>query len=387
MNRPKGIAILGSTGSIGLQTLDVISGLPGRFRVAALACRRSAEKIAEQAARYHPEMVAVADPAAAEEARRLLAGEPVEVLSGAEAVSACAVEDVDLVVGAASGIAGLPPVWAAVGAGKTVALANKEPLVVAGELIIPRAGESGARLLPVDSEHSAIFQLLLGQDRRAVRRVILTASGGAFRGLPPEELAHVTPEQALSHPTWSMGPKVTVDSATLFNKGLEVIEARWLFDLAPEQIAVLMHPESIVHSLVEFRDGSILAQLAPPDMRLPIQFALTYPERLPGRIAPLDLAGLGALHFSEPPRSRYPCLRLAREALEAGGTAPAALNAADEVAVGWFLQGRIAFTRIPEIISEVMAEHEVRPADSLETLLEVDRGVRERLEEDAGKWS
>jgi len=388
MSHPKGIAILGSTGSIGLQTLDVISALPGRFRVVALACRRAAEEVAEQALQYRPKVVAVADEQAAKAVRQRLQGHTVEVASGPEAVAACAVrEDVDLVVAAASGIAGLLPVWEAVGAGKTVALANKEPLVVAGELLTARAREAGARLLPVDSEHSAIFQLLLGQDRGAVRRVILTASGGAFRDFSPEDLANVTPEQALSHPTWQMGPKVTVDSATLMNKGLEVMEARWLFDLDPEQIAVLMHPESIVHSVVEFADGSLLAQLAPPDMRLPIQFALTYPERLPRRDPPLDLARLGALHFSEVPLSRYPCLRLAREVLAAGGTAPAALNAADEVAVEWFLQGRIPFTRISEIIADTLSQHEVRPADSLETLLSVDREVRERLEKDARKWT
>jgi len=238
----------------------------------------------------------------------------------------------------------------------------------------------------VDSEHSAIFQLLLGQDRRSVRRIMLTASGGAFRDLPADRLDQVTPEQALAHPTWKMGPKVTVDSATLMNKGLEVIEAHWLFGFAPEQIEVVLHPESIVHSIVEFADGTMLAQLARPDMRLPIQFALSCPERLPRPEPALDVAKLGALHFDEVPISRYPCLRLAREALAAGGTAPAALNAADEVAVEWFLQGRIGFTRIPEIIESALAAHEVQAGDSIASLLAVDGEVRERLEKDQRKW-
>jgi 1-deoxy-D-xylulose-5-phosphate reductoisomerase len=295
-------------------------------------------------------------------------------------------EEAAVVVGAASGVVGLRPVWEAVRAGKTVALANKEPLVVAGHLIAAEAARHGGQLLPVDSEHSAIFQCLLGQDRKAVRRVTLTASGGAFRDLSAEELAVVTPAQALAHPTWKMGPKVTVDSATLMNKGLELIEARWLFGLAPEQLSVVMHQESIVHSLVEFDDGSVLAQLAQPDMRLPIQFALTYPERLPRPAPSLDLAGLGALHFAPVPQGRYPCLRLAQQALAAGGTAPAALNAADEVAVAWFLEGKIKFTQIAEIIASALEEHEVAPGDSLEELMAVDRQVREGLQENKARW-
>lgn len=387
MSSPKGIAVLGSTGSIGIQTLDVIACYPERFRVIALACNRSAEEIAAQAVRHRPGVIALADDDAAEVARQRLQNLPVEITSGPEAVVACALRpDVDLVVGAASGITGLLPVWEAVRAGKTVALANKEPLVVAGDLITAEARRTGARLIPVDSEHSAIFQLLLGQDRKAARRVILTASGGAFRDLTAQELERVTAQQALAHPTWKMGPKVTVDSATLMNKGLEVIEARWLFALAPEQIEVVLHPESIMHSVVEFTDGTMLAHLARPDMRLPIQFALSYPERLPRSEPPLDLTRLGALHFSEVPLTRYPCLRLAREALAAGGTAPAALNAADEVAVEWFLQGRIEFTRIAEIIETTLASHGARPADSIDALFAVDREVRARLEKDQSRW-
>ncbi len=283
-------------------------------------------------------------------------------------------------VAAATGIAGLAPVWSAVQAGKTVALANKEPIVVAGHLITREAARSGAQLIPVDSEHSAIFQSLLGQDRSGVRRVVLTASGGAFRDLPASELDAVTPEQALAHPTWRMGPKVTVDSATLMNKGLEIIEARWLFGLAPEQVDVVLHPESIVHSLVEFVDGSVLAQLAKPDMRLPIQFALTYPERWPRPEPPVDLASIGSLRFAPLSGERWPCVRLAREALSAGGTATAALNAADEIAVSWFLAGRIRFARIAEMVERALGAHAVQPGESIEELMEVDRAVRRELE-------
>jgi 1-deoxy-D-xylulose-5-phosphate reductoisomerase len=285
-----------------------------------------------------------------------------------------------MVMAAAAGIAGLRPVWEAVRAGKTVALANKEPIVVAGHLITREAARSGAQLLPVDSEHSAVFQLLLGQDRRGVRRVILTASGGAFRDMPEEQLDGVTPEQALAHPTWKMGPKVTVDSATLMNKGLEIIEARWLFGLSPEQVSVVLHPESIVHSLVEFVDGSTLAQLARPDMRVPIQFALSYPERWPRPEPPVDLAAVGALHFAPLSERRWPCVRLAKEALAAGGSAPAALNAADEVAVSWFLSGRIRFTEIAQIIERALNSYAGRPGGSVEELLEVDAQVRRSLE-------
>jgi 1-deoxy-D-xylulose-5-phosphate reductoisomerase len=388
MAGPRHIAVLGSTGSIGGQTLEVIEAFPDRFCVAALSCARSVEAIVEQARRHRPRLIALADPAAAERARRALADTPIEVVAGLEGVARCAaLPEVEVVVAAAAGVVGLGPVWEAVRAGKTVALANKEPLVVAGHLIVEEATRSGARLLPVDSEHSAVFQALLGQERSAVRRVILTASGGAFRDVPMRDLDEVTPEQALSHPTWKMGPKVTVDSATLMNKGLELIEARWLFGLQPEQLDVLMHPESIVHSLVEFVDGSVLAQLARPDMRLPIQFALSFPERLPRREPPVDLAELGALHFAPLSEARWPCVRLAREALSLGGTAPAALNAADEVAVAWFLAGRIKFTQIPRIIEAVLSGHEVGPGGSLEELLAVDGAVRDQLGRDISKWS
>jgi len=380
MGETRRIAVLGSTGSIGRQALEVIAAFPDRFQVVALACHRSADQVVAQSRRFRPGLVAVVDPAAAERAAEELNGTGVDVASGPEGLLRCAaLAEADVVLAAMTGIAGLPAVWEAVRAGKTVALANKEPLVVAGHLIMPEAKRAGARLVPVDSEHSAIFQLLLGQDRAAVTRVVLTASGGAFRELPAEALETVTPAQALAHPTWQMGPKVTVDSATLMNKGLEIIEAHWLFGLRPDQIEVILHPESIVHSLVEFGDGSVLAQLANPDMRLPIQFALSYPERLPRPEPPVDLARLGALNFAPLSATRWPCVRLAREALAAGGTAPAVLNAADEVAVSWFLEGRIRFTEIPGIIERALARHAARPADSIEALLAVDAEVRESL--------
>jgi len=384
----KRIALLGSTGSIGRQTLDVIEAFPDRFRVAALGCQRSVEALVAQARRHRPKVVAVGERQAAEEAARALEGTGVEVLSGPEGMVRCALEsEAELVVGAATGIAGLLPVWEAVRAGKTVALANKEPLVVAGHLLMAEAERTGAQILPIDSEHSAIFQSLLGHPRAAVARVILTASGGAFRDVSPEELDRVTPEQALTHPTWKMGPKVTVDSATLMNKGLELIEARWLFGLVPEQLDVILHRESIVHSLVEFVDGSVLAHLANPDMRLPIQFALSYPERLPRPDPAPDLAALGALNFAPFQPERWPCVRLAKEALAAGGTAPAILNAADEVAVAWFLEGQIAFTQIARIVEQALEAHAVEAGESMEALLAADSRVRGTLERRRGEWT
>jgi len=381
MASTKQIALLGSTGSIGRQTLDVIDSFPDHFRVVALACQRSVEAVVAQARRYRPKLVAVAEAEAAGRAAEALRGSGIEVAAGIDGVTRCAVHpEADLVVAAAVGVAGLPPVWEAVRAGRTIALANKEPLVVAGHLITAEAARSGARLLPVDSEHSAIFQSLLGQAREAVARVVLTASGGAFRDLPQEELERVTPEQALAHPTWKMGEKVTVDSATLMNKGLELIEARWLFDLSPEMLDVVLHRESIVHSLVEFADGAVIAHLARPDMRLPIQFALSYPERLSRPEPPPDLASIGALHFEPFDGERWPCVGLAREAMAVGGTAPAALNAADEVAVAWFLDGRIPFTAIPRIIARALEAHEAGPGDSVEALLAAGAEVREFLE-------
>jgi 1-deoxy-D-xylulose-5-phosphate reductoisomerase len=388
MARPRRIALLGSTGSIGRQTLDVAAAFPDRFSVVALACRSSADLVAAQARRHGAALVALDDPTAAEQAATALRDTGVQVVAGPEGVLKCATHpDADVVVAAAVGVAGLPAVWEAVRAGKRLALANKEPLVVAGHLITEEARRTGAELIPVDSEHSAIFQSLLGHSREAVARVILTASGGAFRDLRPAELERVTPEQALAHPTWNMGPKVTVDSATLMNKGLELIEARWLFGLRPAELDIVLHRDSIVHSLVEFVDGSVIAHLARPDMRLPIQFALSYPERLPRQEPPPDLTRLGALHFEAFAADRWPCVRLAREALAAGGTAGAALNAADEVAVSWFLEGRIAFLQISRIIEAALASHTVKPGTSIDELLAVDRQVRERLTGEESRWA
>jgi len=388
MARPRRIALLGSTGSIGRQTLEVVASLPDRFSVAALACRGSVDLIVEQARRFRPALVALDDAGAAEQAAGALRGTDVEVAAGPEGVARCAVHpEAEVVVAAAVGVAGLPAVWQAVGAGKRVALANKEPLVVAGHLIAEEARRTGAELIPVDSEHSAIFQSLLGQRRDAVARVVLTASGGAFRDLDPEQIARVTPRQALAHPTWKMGPKVTVDSATLMNKGLELIEARWLFDVMPEQLDIVLHRESIVHSLVEFVDGCVIAHLARPDMRVPIQFALSYPERFPRPEPAPDMAQLGSLRFEPFAPERWPCVGLAREALAAGGTAPAALNAADEVAVAWFLEGRIAFPQIPRVIEEALAAHTVQRGTSLDALLAVDRQVRDFLEGKQETWA
>lgn len=384
----KSISVLGSTGSIGRQALDVVDSFPDRFRVVALACRSSAEEVILQARRFRPQLVAVEEEKAATTVCDRLGRDGMQVVVGSEGIAQCAVlPEADIVVAAATGVAGLVPVWEAVRAGKTVALANKEPLVVAGHLIVTEAARSGSRIIPVDSEHSAIFQSLLGQRRESVARVLLTASGGAFRDLDEAQLARVTPEQALAHPTWKMGPKVTVDSATLMNKGLELIEARWLFDLRPDMLDVVLHRESIVHSLVEFVDGSVIAHLARPDMRLPIQFALSYPERLPRPDPPPDLADLGALRFERFDTRRWPCVGLARRATETGGTAPAALNAGDEVAVEWFLQGKVSFSAIPRIVEHAVTTHEVGAGESVEELLAVDRRVRDMLEESAATWT
>jgi 1-deoxy-D-xylulose-5-phosphate reductoisomerase len=387
MNHPKDITVLGSTGSIGRQTLEVIDAYPERFRLLALTCDRSADGIITQARKHRPQVVSVMQADAATTVQQALQGTGIKVLSGLEGAQECAtLPEADIVMAAAVGIAGLQPVWAAIQAGKTVALANKEPLVVAGHLIMAEVKRTGATILPVDSEHSAVFQSLLGQDRNAVVKVTLTASGGAFRDLPLEDLAEVTPTQALAHPTWVMGPKVTIDSATLMNKGLELIEARWLFELQPEQLEVVLHRESIIHSLVQFADGSVLAHLAQPDMRIPIQYALSHPQRLPRPEPAPDLAALGALHFAPFDEKRWPCVALARAAMATGGTAPAAMNAADEVAVAWFLQGKIRFTAIPAIIEQALSWHQPQAGGTIEELLQVDQAVRQQLEKDASLW-
>ncbi len=372
------LAILGSTGSIGVQALDVVASFPDRFQVVALAAGRNVERLAEQARRFRPKLVTVSDRAAAEKLAGLV-GPGTEVRHGEEgAVAAATHPDVDFVVAAISGGAGLRSTAAAVEAGKDVGLANKESLVLAGELVMRRAADRGAAILPVDSEHSAIRQSLVGHDHREVRRLILTASGGPLRGLAAGELPEVTPARALKHPNWSMGDKITIDSATLMNKGLEVIEARWLFDVEPARIDIVVHPESIVHSMVEYIDGSVVAQLGISDMRGPISYAMNHPARLPLALPALDLTRLGRLSFEAPDPGRFPAYRLAYRALELGGTAPAVLSGADEAAVEAFLSSRCRFTDIARLCAEVLEAHAVERLGSVEQALAAsDWGRRE----------
>ena len=373
-----GLTILGSTGSVGRRTLGLVRHFPERFQVEALVARGSnLDLLREQILTHHPKAVGLFDEASAATLARTLPSPRPEIVVGQEGISRLAGETrAEIVVSALVGAAGLLPTLAAIRAGKTVALANKEVLVMAGALMTAAARGSGVPILPVDSEHSAILQCLQGHDRSRVRRVFLTASGGPFFSTPREALATVTPAEALKHPTWQMGAKITIDSATLMNKGLELIEARWLFDLPLEQLRVLIHPQSIVPSLVEYVDGSVIAQLAMPDMGIPILYALTYPERLPCPAPRLDLADVGSLTFAHPDVGKFRCLTLARSAAEAGGTAPVVLNAANEVAVATFLEERIGFLRIPELIEEALAVHPARRLESVEECIAVDREVR-----------
>ncbi len=351
----KRIAILGSTGSIGTQTLDVVSRFPDRFQVVGLSARRNVELLAQQAKQFRPSVVSVPGTADLERLRDAIGDPEIRLEADARALVTAAP---DLVVAAQVGSVGLVPVLAALEAGCDVALANNEVRVMAGEMVLREARRSSARLLPLDSEHVALAQCLRGQDRGGLRRVMLTASGGPFRRTPAAELARATPALALAHPNWSMGPKITIDSATLMNKGFECIEARWLFDLAPEQIDVVIHPESISHSLAEYADGSWMAQLGVPDMRAPIAYTLGLPQRLPlPDLAPLDLVALGRLSFEAPDLERFPALRIARASMQIGGTAPAVLNAANEVAVEAFLAERIPFTAIAELADAIVGAH------------------------------
>ena len=377
----KALAILGSTGSIGTSTLEIVSGLPQQFRVVALAAGSNLDRLAEQVRQYRPALVAVACESSARELVRRLGSAAPEVCWGPDGLRQVAADSgADMVVSAIVGAAGLVPTMAAVLAGKDLALANKESLVMAGELITREARARGVRILPVDSEHSAIFQCLGGNGAREVRRLVLTASGGPFRTRPRGTFATITPEEALRHPTWSMGKKVTIDSATLMNKGLEVIEARWLFGLPVRQVDVIIHPQSIIHSLVEYVDGSLLAQLGVPDMRVPIQYALTYPERHENAVPRLALDRLAGLTFELVDHEKFPCLDLAYEAAGTGGSAPAVLNAANEVAVHQFLACRIGFDEIATVIRKALDAVPGRSLGSTQDVLEVDREVRERLE-------
>ncbi len=372
----KRLTILGSTGSIGTQALDVIASRPGEFRVVALSAGRNVTRLAAQAHAVRPELVVVSDE---DQARACASSLPAgtRVAFGRDGlIEAARHPEAELVVCGLVGALGIEPTYAAVDAGKDVALANKEALVAAGEFVVARALASGALILPVDSEHNALHQCLRGESAAEIKTLWLTASGGPFRGWSREALSSATPGQALKHPTWVMGPKVTIDSATLMNKGLEVIEARWLFDVGPERIRVVVHPGSVVHSLVEFVDGSFKAQLGVTDMRHPIQYALTYPQRLPSTLAPFDLVAAGPLRFEAPDTEAFPCLALAYEALARGGAAPAVLNAANEIAVAAFLAGRASFLDIPVTIRGALDRHGDAAAATLDDILAADRLAR-----------
>jgi 1-deoxy-D-xylulose-5-phosphate reductoisomerase len=374
----KRITLLGATGSVGRRALELVSAFPDALGVAGLAARGSnVPLLAELCLRYKPRVVALLEADAVDALARALPHPRPELLAGPIGlVTLAAKTNADVVLSALVGSAGLLPTMAAIEAGRTIALANKETLVMAGSLMTAAARARGVSLLPVDSEHSAIFQCLQGHNRSEVRRIMLTASGGPFRQLSREALAHVTVADALNHPTWKMGAKITVDSATLMNKGLEIIEARWLFDLRPEQIEVVVHPQSIVHSMVEYIDGSVLAQLGVTDMGIPILYALTYPERRPCPAPALDLTAVGQLTFHEPDTEKFPCLRLARQALARGGSASVALNASNEVAVAAFLEGRLRFTQIAEVIAEALDRVPARELESIEECVAVDRETR-----------
>ncbi|HEY5615160.1 MAG TPA: 1-deoxy-D-xylulose-5-phosphate reductoisomerase [Bacteroidota bacterium] len=375
----KNIAILGSTGSIGQSSLEVIGNLSDRFGVTYLTANKNVELLLEQVKKHKPRGVVVLDERNAPALRSALNGS-VEVLAGEEGLlEIVRRDDVDIVISSLVGFAGLKPTIEAIKHRKTIALANKETLVVAGVLINALVKEHGVRLIPIDSEHSAILQCLAGEDHATMSKLILTASGGPFLNASAEELANVTVEQALNHPNWKMGKKITIDSATLMNKGLEVIEAHWLFNLPPERIEVVIHPQSIIHSMVEFVDGSIKAQLGLPDMKIPIQYALTYPERSPMNGGRVDFPKLQSMTFYKPDKVKFRCLQLAYDALETSGTAPAVLNAANEIAVEAFLEHRIAFKQIPEFIEKALNQHRSKHQPNLQDILEADRATRESV--------
>jgi 1-deoxy-D-xylulose-5-phosphate reductoisomerase len=378
--RLRNVVVLGSTGSIGTSCLDVVEHLPERLRILGLSAHSSWDQLLAQARRHQPRWLALTDGERGDGLDTSLLPSRCTLLTGPESVQEMvSAPEVDVVVSAIVGAAGLTGTWAALEAGKTVAVANKETLVLAGHLVMELAARQGATLLPVDSEHSAIFQCLQGQPAGAVERIVLTASGGPFRGRRRAELEEVTVEEALRHPTWQMGPKITIDSATLMNKALEVIEARWLFGLAPEQIEVIIHPESVIHSFVEFRDGSILAQLSPPDMRLPIQYALTYPDRVPGPTRRLDWSQLSRWHFEQPDHETFPSLQLGYEVARRGGTCGAVLNAANEAAVQHFLRGELRFLDILRACRAALDHHDFIARPTLDELSASDRWARQEV--------
>jgi len=378
----KKLTILGSTGSIGVSTLDVVSAQPDMFRVVALTAGANLELLKSQIETYAPDLVSVLSEESARTLKRMLTGKKPEILHGVEGmIAAATASESTMVVAAIVGAAGLVPTAAAVMAGKDVALANKETLVTAGHLIMDMVREHGVKLYPVDSEHCAVFQSMVGHRNQDIARVILTASGGPFLNWSRERLASATVTDALNHPNWSMGRKITVDSATMMNKGLEVIEARWLFDIPVERIAVNVHPQSIIHSMVEYLDGSVMAQLGVPDMKGPIAYALTYPARIPSGVKPLDLTTLSGLTFFNPDLERFPALKLAYRAAQAGESMPAVMNAANEIAVEAFLGGRISFMAIAESIERVMDLHDSHALNSIEEVLEADRWGRRTARE------
>lgn len=378
----KRISILGSTGSIGTQTLDVVRNLG--IEVVGLSANSNIDLLEEQIYEFRPRAVAVGNEKLAHELESRLSENGTPVFYGIEGFKRiAAIEEADTVVTSMVGIAGLIPTMEAIKNGKNIALANKETLVTAGELVTAEALRQGIKIIPIDSEHSAIFQCINGNNKKDISRILLTASGGPFRGRKRDELKHIKVEDALKHPNWSMGKKITIDSATLMNKGLEVIEARWLFGTNPSDIQVLVHPESVVHSAVEYVDGSIIAQLGAPDMRIPIQYALTYPSRRRNSFSRIDLLKVGRLTFEEPDREAFPCLDLAFKALKTGGTMPAVMNGANEIAIEMFLKGQTGFMDIPYIIEKVMKEHVVNISPQLEDIIEVDAWARSRAKEAA----
>ncbi len=387
---PKHLSVLGSTGSIGRQTLAVVESLPNQFKIVALAAGNNLDELTSQIKRHHPELVSVATPQLADELARRLREQNLSSLPsihhGREGMLAVGTHPrADIVLSSAVGVVGIEATYEAVKLGRTVALSNKEVLVAAGELVMAAAHAAGKELLPVDSEHNAVHQCLRGGTHDEVRRLVLTASGGPFRKTPLAQLAHVTTEQALAHPNWRMGNRITIDSATMMNKGFEVIEARWLFDVRPDQIEVVIHPQSTIHSMVEFVDGSVLAQLAPTDMRLPIQYALTYPARVASNQLELDWTKLRRLDFEKVSTRRFPCLRLAREALKKGGALPCVLNAADEVAVAAFLDHRLPFLGIPEVIERVLARTPRTRFSCMDEVLSADAEARRYAAEEVAR--
>lgn len=378
----KNITILGSTGSIGISALDIIEKNPDKFSVAALTAGKNVRLLARQIVKFHPKIVAVQTLTEAKALRQALGTKNLLPIfydkTGIAEAAACSFSDI--VISAISGAAGLQPTLAAIEAGKDIALANKETMVVAGSLVTKKAAEKNVKILPVDSEHSAIFQCLEGQNRHCLQRIILTASGGPFYALSRDKLKKVTPKQALNHPRWKMGKKITIDSASLMNKGLEIIEAKWLFGLSMDQIDVLIHPQSVVHSLTEFQDGSVLAQMGIADMRIPIAYALTWPERLKNDLPLLNLAKIGSLTFFKPDTQKFPCLALAQEAGRLGGSAPVVLNAANEIAVAAFLENKINFNKMPKIIEKMLRSHAIKDNPSLDEIMDIDGDTRRQAQ-------